>query len=144
MPRSCRQGSVHTRLTCRFEGSVVVRGWQIAALVVLLVVLPIEGVSAQLAYPQVIRMKYEAAEAAGGSFVIWLDRERIHHGLDSKLYPRVRYVEITHLTPSPGSPIITMIEVMNVNSSVPDFYHVAGIVRFKMTGMTLKWSNAGR
>lgn len=115
----------------------------IAVLLMLLnFALPIEAASAQLAYPQVIRMRYEAAEPKGGSFIIWLDRERVHHGLDSRLYPPVRYVVITHLTPSPGSPTITMVEVMNVNSSVPDFYHVAGIARFKITGMVLKSTNA--
>ena len=118
------------------------RKCRIAALLLLLIALPIEAPSAQLAYPQSIRMRYEAAEPAGGSFIIWLDRERVHHGADLKVYPRVRYLEVNHLTPSPGSPIVTTIEVMNVNSSVPDFYHVAGIVRFKITGMVLKSSNA--
>jgi len=111
-------------------------------LVLISLILPTAGVSAQLAYPQVVRMRYEAAEEKGGSFIIWLDRERLHHGLDSRLYPAARYVEIRHLTPSPGSPPITVIEVMNVNSSIPDFYHVGGIVRFKLTGMVLKSTNA--
>jgi hypothetical protein len=31
---------------------------------------------------------------------------------------------------------------MNVNSTVPDFYHVAGIVRFRITGMVLKSTKA--
>ena len=68
------------------------------------------------------------------------DRERVHHGLDVKLYPPVRYVEITHLTP-PGSPSITIIEVMSVNATVPEFYHVAGPARFKVTGTAIKSSN---
>ena len=99
-----------------------------------------EAAGAQGAYPQVVRMRYEAVEPKGGSFVIWLDRERVHHGLDAKLYPPVRYVEITHLTP-PGSPSITIIEVMSVNATVPEFYHVAGAARFKVTGMAIKSSN---
>ena len=102
-----------------------------------------ERAGAQTGYPQVVRMRYEAAEPKGGSFIIWLDRERVHHGLDAKLYPPVRYVEIAHLTP-PGSPSITIIEVMSVNASVPEFYHVAGPARFKMTGMVVKSSNADR
>jgi hypothetical protein len=103
--------------------------------------LTFESAAAQMAYPQVVRMRYEAVEPKGGSFVIWLDRERVHHGLDAKLYPPVRYVEITHLTP-PGSPSITVIEVMSVNATVPEFYHVAGPARFKMMGMVVKSSNA--
>jgi hypothetical protein len=58
-----------------------------------------------------------------------------------RLYPAVKYVDVTHLTPSPGSPPITLIEVIPINSTTPEFYHLAGIVRFKVTGMILKNSN---
>ena len=77
------------------------RRLQFALLMLVVCLLTFEGAAAQVAYPQVVRMRYEAVEPKGGSFVIWLDRERVHHGLDAKLYPPVRYVEITHLTP-PG------------------------------------------
>lgn len=80
----------------------------------------------------------------GGSFIIWLERERLHHGLDPRLYPAARYVEITHVTPAPGSPPITMIEVGNANSPAPEYYHVAGILRLKITGMTLRSTNASK
>jgi hypothetical protein len=119
------------------------RGIYFGLLVLASCLLTFEAAQAQLAYPQVVRMRYEAAEPKGGSFLIWLDRERVHHGLDARLYPPVRYVEITHLTP-PGSPSITVIEVMSVNATVPEFYHVAGPARFKMTGMVVKSSNADR
>jgi hypothetical protein len=33
------------------------------------------------------------------------------------------------------------IEVTSVNSTTPEFYHIAGIVRFKVTGMILRTSN---
>jgi hypothetical protein len=90
----------------------------------------------------VLRARYEAINPkTGGSFIIWLDRERMWHGLNQRLYPPVKYVEATHITPSPGSPIITVIELMPVNSSTPEFYHLAGIVRFRLIGMTLKSSN---
>jgi hypothetical protein len=98
--------------------------------------------SAEMSYPQVLRARYEATNPkVGGNFIIWLDREKMWHGLDPRLYPPVRYVEVTHITPSPGSPIITIIELMPVNSTTPEFYHLAGIVRFRVTGLTLKSSN---
>jgi hypothetical protein len=118
------------------------RRWCIAALLVLGFTAAAGGASAQVAYPQIVRIRYEASDAKGGSFIIWLDRERIHHGLDSRLYPAAQYVEVTHLTPSPGSPTISMIEIMNVNASVPEFYHIAGIARFKISGMVVKSTNA--
>jgi hypothetical protein len=48
-----------------------------------------------------------------------------------------RYVDVTHLTASPGSVPITVIEVTAINSTTPEFYRLAGIVRFKVTGMTI-------
>jgi len=48
---------------------------------------------------------------------------------------------VTHLTPPPGSPPITAIEVMPVNSGTPEFYRLAGLVRFKVTGMRLTTTN---
>ena len=33
------------------------------------------------------------------------------------------------------------IEVTALNATTPEFYHLAGIVRFKVTGMILKTSN---
>jgi hypothetical protein len=118
------------------------RSRHLFALWVLVTGLSLASASAQPVYPQVIRMKYEAAEPAGGSFLIWLDRERIHYGLDPR-FPRVQSVEITHLTPSPGSPVLTTIEVLGLNSSIPDIFHVAGAVRLKMDGLVLKATNAG-
>ncbi|MFL9828170.1 hypothetical protein [Rhodoplanes sp. SY1] len=89
-------------------------------------------------YPVVLRTRYEAVDQkAGGHFIIWLEREKAHHGLDPRLYPAVRYVDVTHVTPSPGSPIISLIEVMPVNSTTPEVYHLAGIARFKVTGMRI-------
>jgi len=102
---------------------------------------PAEGVAAELAYPTTIHTRYEAVDLkAGGHLVIWLEREKVWHGLDPRLYPTVKYVDVTHVTPSQGSTPITMIEVMAVNSNVPEFYHLAGIVRFKVTGMIIKSS----
>jgi hypothetical protein len=88
---------------------------------------------------QVIHTRYEAADPRiGGHFIIWLDREKVWHGLDPRLYPAVKYVDVTHLTPSPGSPPITVIEVTSVNSTVPEYYHLTGLARFKVTGMIIK------
>ena len=98
----------------------------------------------EMAYPRVIHTRYDAIDTrAGGQFIIWLERDKVWHGLDPRL-PAVKYVDVTHLTPSPGSPPITLIEVMGVNSNIPEFYHIAGIVRFKVTGMTLRASNIPR
>jgi hypothetical protein len=95
----------------------------------------------EIAYPRVIHTRYEAIDArAGGQFIIWLERDKVWHGLDPRL-PAVKYVDVTHLTPSPGSPPITLIEVMSIHATTPEFYHIAGIVRFKVIGMTLRTSN---
>jgi hypothetical protein len=97
------------------------------------------GNAAEITYPQLIRTRYEAVDSkVGGHFIIWLDREKVYHGLDPRLYPAVKYVDVTHVTPAPGSPPITLIEVTSINSIVPEFYHIAGVVRIKVTGMTIK------
>lgn len=94
--------------------------------------------NAEAAYPAVLRTRYEAVDQkVGGHFIIWLEREKAHHGLDPRLYPAVRYVDVTHVTPSPGSPIISIVEVMPINSTISEFYHLAGIARFKVTGMRI-------
>jgi hypothetical protein len=102
---------------------------------------PHDGIAVELNYPVIIHTRYEAVDPkAGGNFIIWLEREKVWHGLDPRLFPTVKNVDVTHVTASPGSAPITMIEVMAINSSVPEFYHLAGIVRFKVTGMTIKSS----
>ncbi len=116
------------------------------ALVFVLAWMVVDGttrpLSAQVTYPTVVHTRYEAIDPKiGGQFVIWLDREKIWHGLDPRL-PPVKYVDVTHLTPSQGSGPITIIEVTPINSTNPEFYHFTGLVRFKVTGMTLKLSNA--
>jgi hypothetical protein len=95
-----------------------------------------------LSYPIVIHTRYTAVDPrAGGDFTIWLEHEKDWHGRDARLYPPVIYVDVTHLTPSPGSPPVTIIEVMPLNSATPEFYHLAGIVRFKVTRMRLVDTN---
>jgi len=99
-------------------------------------------VAAELNYPVILHTRYEAVDPRiGGNFVIWLEREKVWHGLDQHLYPSVKYVDVTHVTASPGSTPITMIEITAINSTIPEFYHLAGIVRFKVTGMIVKSSN---
>ena len=112
------------------------------AMLVLTGATPISAAAEDFRYPQVIQFRYEAPDPkSGGNFTIWLDRETLRMGLDQRLYPAVRYVDVTHLTPTPGSPLITLIEVMGINAVVPDHYHIGGIVRFKVSGMTLKSNN---
>jgi hypothetical protein len=96
----------------------------------------------ELKFPQIITIKYEAkGSRAGGHFIIWVEREKIWYGLDPKIYPAARSVEVTHITPAPGSTTITMIAVTSVNSTMPDYFHLSGNVRFKISGMLVTSSN---
>jgi hypothetical protein len=97
----------------------------------------------ELKYPQVIRVRYEAQDPrVGGHFIVWVEREKIWYGLDSKLYPAAKSVDVTHVTPTPGSITLTIIAVTNVNSNTPDYFHLSGNVRFKVSGMIIKSTNA--
>lgn len=103
---------------------------------------PSPAAAAELDYPQIIRVRYEAKDPhVGGYLAVWVEREKIFYGLDSKLYPAARYVEVTHVTPAPGSITLTFIEVATVNSTVPDFFHLSGNVRFRVSGMEITASN---
>jgi hypothetical protein len=96
----------------------------------------------QIEYPQVIHTQYEAVDQkAGGHFVLWSEREKIFYGLDQKLFPGARYVDITQVTPSVGSMTLTYVEVKTVGSSTSDYLYLTGNVRFRVSGMTLKSSN---
>jgi hypothetical protein len=97
----------------------------------------------ELKFPQIIKIRYEAQDPrVGGHFIIWVEREKIWYGLDSKLYPAAKSVEVTHLTPAPGSITLTTIAVTSVNSTNPDYFHLSGNVRFKISGMAIKSTNA--
>ena len=96
----------------------------------------------EVKFPQWIQIRYEAVDQqAGGQFLIWVEREKIWYGLDPKLYPAARSVEVTNKAPAPGSTTITMIAVTSVNSTVPDYFHLSGNVRFKISGMLVTSSN---
>jgi hypothetical protein len=94
------------------------------------------GIASRHWYSRVsLKIKYEAQDPrVGGHFIIWVQREKIWYGLDSKLYPAAKSVEVTDVTPAPGSTTITMIAVTSVNSGVPDYFHLSGNVRFKISG----------
>jgi hypothetical protein len=133
-------GRGRASLPAQFSG--LWRALMLALSTLCLVALPSYADAEDANYLRVIRTRYEAVNAkAGGNFIIWLEREKVWHGLDPRLYPAVKYVDVTHLTPSPGSGPITVIEILSINSTIPEFYHIAGIVRFKVTGMILKSSN---
>src|SRR5580698_7364225 len=69
----------------------------------------------EIEYPQIITTRYEAADQKnGGRFVLWSERERIDYGLDSKLYPAARFVEVVQVTPTVGSITLTYIEVRTI------------------------------
>ncbi len=96
----------------------------------------------EIEYPQVIRTRYEAPDPkVGGQFVIWSEREKIFYGLDAKLFPPARYVEITQVTPTVGSVTLTYVEVRTITAQVSDYLYLTGNVRFRVSGMTMKSSN---
>nr|WP_249809717.1 hypothetical protein [Bradyrhizobium sp. 139] len=96
----------------------------------------------QIEYPQVIHTQYEAVDQkAGGHFVLWSEREKIFYGLDQKLFPGARFVDITQVAPSVGSITLTYVEVRTVGNTTSDYLYLAGNVRFRVSGMTLKSSN---
>ena len=96
----------------------------------------------ELSFPQLIKVRYEAVDQrAGGHFIIWVEREKIWYGLDSKLFPAAKSVEVTHITPAPGTTTITLITVTGVNSANPDYFHLSGNIRFKISGMKIVSSN---
>jgi hypothetical protein len=95
-----------------------------------------------LTYPQIIKVRYEALDPrAGGIFVIWVEHEKIWYGLDPKVFPAAKSVDVTHVTPAPGTTTITFITVTGVHSEVPDYFHLSGNIRFKVSGMKVVSSN---
>jgi hypothetical protein len=95
----------------------------------------------EIKFPQIIQVRYEAVDQkAGGQLLIWAEREKIWYGLDPRL-PAVRSVEVTHTTPSQGSITLTTIVVTTVSSANPDYFHLSGNVRFKVSGMVIKSTN---
>jgi len=98
--------------------------------------------AAEIEFPQIIKTRYEAVDQkTGGSFVIFSEREKIFYGLDPKLFPGARFVEITQITPAAGSTTLTFVEIRTVASPTSDYIHLTGNVRFRISGMVLKSSN---
>jgi len=102
----------------------------------------------ELKFPQIITIHYEAKDPhKGGQFIIWVEREKIWYGLDSKygadtkIFPAARSVEVMHITPAPGTITLTMITVTSIDSAIPDYFHLSGNVRFKISGMAITSSN---
>ncbi|MEW6455072.1 MAG: hypothetical protein AB1490_30830 [Pseudomonadota bacterium] len=95
----------------------------------------------QLKYPQIIHYRYEATEPKGGHFLLWVEREKIWYGLDPRLYPAAKSVDVTHVTPGQGLSTITTVAVTPINGGQPDYFHLLGIVRFKITGMAITSTN---
>ena len=101
------------------------------------------GNTAPVEYPQIIKLRYEAADQKqGGIFTIWLDRATIVQGVHSQLYPGASFVDVSFITPTVGSPPLTVVEIRKVNSPISEYYHIGGIVRFKVENMILKTTNA--
>ncbi|KJC49525.1 hypothetical protein UP09_07070 [Bradyrhizobium sp. LTSP885] len=100
------------------------------------------ALAGSLEYPQIIHTQYEAIDQkAGGHFVLWSEREKIFYGLDQKLFPGARFVDVTQVTPTTGSITLTYVEVRTVGSTTSDYLYLTGNVRFRVSGMALKSSN---
>jgi hypothetical protein len=100
------------------------------------------AIAAGIEYPQIIRTRYEAVDQkTGGNFVIFSEREKIFYGLDPKIYPGARFVEVRQITPTIGSTTLTFVEIRTVANATSDYIHLTGNVRFRITGMALKSSN---
>src|SRR5882757_1561004 len=70
----------------------------------------------EVKFPQLIQIRYEAVDQqAGGQFLIWVEREKIWYGLDPRLYPPAKSVDVTHITPAAGSTTLIMIAVTRIN-----------------------------
>jgi hypothetical protein len=100
------------------------------------------AVAVEIEYPQFIKTRYEAVDQkTGGQFVIFSEREKIFYGLDPKLYPGARYVNVTQITPTIGSVTLTFVEIRTVANPTSDYIHLTSNVRFRISGMELKSSN---
>jgi len=100
------------------------------------------GHAQKLSFPQIIKVRYEAVGLrVGGQFIIWVEREKVWYGLDAKIFPAAKAVDVTHITPAPGTTTITLITVIGINSAVPDYFHLSGNARFKISGMKIVSSN---
>src|SRR5882757_10673814 len=88
------------------------------------------AVAAEVVYPQVVKTRYEAVDQkVGGQFVLWSEREKIFYGLDPKLFPGARFVEVTQITPTVGSVTLTFVEVRTISSPTSDYLYLTGSVR---------------
>ena len=110
--------------------------------------LPYAAEAEELKFPQIITIHYDAKNPqTGGQFIIWVEREKIFYGLDTrfnadtKVFPGAKSVDITHITPAPGTTMLTMITVISVNSVTPDYFHLSGNVRLKISGMSITSTN---
>lgn len=124
------------------------RGWLATLMLLATFWLNQMAAAEELKFPQIITIHYEAKDPhTGGQFIIWVEREKIWYGLDAKygadtkVFPSAKSVAITHITPAPGTTTITMITVTSINSAIPDYFHLSGNVRFKISGMTVTSSN---
>src|ERR1700733_4410759 len=120
----------------------VVRSAGLLCLLALL--LPHPAKAEELKFPQIISIHYEAKNPqTGGQFIIWVEREKIFYGLDTKynadtkVFPGAKSVDVVHITPAAGTTTLTMLTVVSINSTVPDYFHLSGNVRFKISGMTI-------
>jgi len=92
-----------------------------------------------------LKTHYEAVDQkTGGSLVIFSERESIVYDLDTKIFPRTRFVGATQITPMAESITLTFVAIRTVASPVSDYIHLTSNVRFPITGMVPAISHQGR
>jgi hypothetical protein len=93
------------------------------------------AVAAGIEYPQIIRTRYEAVDQKTGGSFVFSERDKIFYGLDAKLFPGARFVEVTQITPTIGSTTLTFVEIRTAASPTSDYIHLTGNVRFRISGV---------
>ena len=102
---------------------------------------PNSATSQEFKFPQIIKIRYEAIDPhRGGQFIVWVEREKIFYGLDPKM-PAARSVDVTYITPAPDSTTVILISVIGIDSTSPDYFHLSGNTRFKISDMKITSSN---
>ena len=72
-------------------------------------------------------------------FVAFVKSDRNEPGSDSGVEDYEKY--LCDVTPAPGTTTITLIAVTSINSTIPDYFHLSGNVRFKVSRMNVISSN---
>ena len=94
----------------------------------------------EIQFPQIIRTLCEAKDQATGGIHLWMEREKVSYGLDPRLFPDARTIDIAQV-PTAGSTTLTYVEVTTVATTIPEYIYLSGNARFHFNGRILKSSN---